>query len=127
MKRALLTLALAALPQAVLAQPPVAGETHTFYDPIYEGTVFCDTLDQLRAIAAAAVPRDVFLSYAAIQNAQNEPTCAAIVTTGTILAVTPLGEIEQDGMHFNAWGVETKVGEVTAYGLYLEEFREVIA
>lgn len=42
--------------QAVMAQPPQVGTTHTFLDPAFKGTVICDTLDQVRAIATAEAP-----------------------------------------------------------------------
>lgn len=127
MRKALIALVLAAIPGAAMAQPPAAGTTHTFLDPIYTGTVFCDTLEQVREIAGAERPRDVFLDYLKTVNARNEPTCATIVPTGVVVDVEPLGVMEQDGEHFNAWAVETLVGEVTGYALYLEHFDLIMA
>src|SRR5690606_3407083 len=96
MKRFLLAAALALLPQAASALPPSAGTVHTFYDPVFEGVVVCDTIDQVRSIATAERPGDVFLQYVATPNAVNEPTCAAVEPTGLVVAVKPLGLMEED-------------------------------
>src|SRR5262245_14316399 len=69
MRSTLLALALAAIPGVAFAQPPVAGTTHTFYDPVFTGTVFCDTLDQVRDIATADTPSEVYLAYLQTANA----------------------------------------------------------
>jgi hypothetical protein len=127
MKRTLITLAFAALPSLALAQPPAAGSTHTFFDPVYTGTVFCDTLDQVREIAAAESPDEIYRQYMYAKNERNEPVCLAIVPTATVNEVTPLGVMRRDGKHFQAWAVKASVGGITAWGLYLEEFQMVIA
>ena len=121
MKRILLTLAMTAFSGAAFAQPPSEGTTHTFVDPIYKGTVFCDTLDQVRDIATAEEPEAVYRDYMFAKNARNEPVCLAIVPTAVVTDVTRLGMMERDGKHFVAWAVKATVGGVTAYGLYLEE------
>jgi hypothetical protein len=127
MRKTLLALVLTALPGIALAQPPAAGTIYTFYDPVFTGTVFCDTLDQVREIATAETPSDVYLNYLQTANERNEPTCATIVPTGEVVEVMPLGIMEEDGQHFRAWAVEAKVGEFTAFGLYLEHFEMVTA
>lgn len=121
MKRILLALSLALLPQAAVALPPTAGTVHTFYDPMFEGVVVCDTLDQVREIATAERPGDVFLQYLSLPNALNEPTCAAVAPTGLVVEVRPLGLMEEDGFQFHAFAVETQFQDVTAYVLYLEK------
>lgn len=127
MRTILLALALTAFPAAALAQPPAEGTVHTFYDPLFTGTVFCDTLEQVRSIATADTPAEVFTDYLLTANELNEPTCAAIVPTGTVVAVTPLGVMEQDGLHFHAYAIETRIDDATGYALYLEPFRLVYA
>jgi hypothetical protein len=127
MKRTLITLALMALPSLALAQPPAAGTEHTFFDPVYTGTVFCDTLDQVREIATAAKPDEIYRQYMYAKNDRNEPVCLAIVPTATVNDIMPLGVMHRDGKHFQAWAVQASVGGITAFGLYLEEFEMVIA
>jgi hypothetical protein len=127
MKRTLAALALAALPGFAMAQPPAAGTTHTFVDPVYTGTVFCDTLEQVREIATAEKPDEVYRQYLYAKNERNEPVCLAIVPTGVVSEIEPLGVMQRDGRHFNAWAVKVEVGGVIAYGLYLEQFQMVIA
>ena len=117
---ALLALAMAATP--TLAQPPVAGTTHTFLDPVFKGTVVCDTLDQVWAIATAGAPNDVYADYNMLTNELDEPICMAIVPTGRVLEVIPIGIMERNGKSYQAWAVETDVGGVTAFALYLERF-----
>jgi hypothetical protein len=127
MRKTLLALVLTALPGVALAQPPAAGTIHTFYDPVFTGTVFCDTLEQVREIATAEVPSDIYLNYLQTANDRNEPTCATIIPTGEVVNVMPLGIMKEDGQHFHAWAVEAKVGGFTAFGLYLEHFDMVTA
>jgi hypothetical protein len=127
MRKTLLALVFAAVPGIAIAQPPATGTIHTFYDPVFTGTVFCDTLEQVREIATAETPSDVYLNYLQTANARNEPTCATIIPTGEVVKVMPLGVMKEDGQHFHAWAVEAKVGSVTAFGLYLEHFEMVIA
>jgi hypothetical protein len=127
MRKTLVALVLAALPGVALAQPPAAGTIHTFYDPVFTGTVFCDTLEQVREIATAEIPSDIYLDYLQTANDRNEPTCATIVPTGEVVKVMLLGVMKEDGQHFNAWAVEAKVGDVIAFGLYLEQFEMTTA
>jgi hypothetical protein len=121
-KRLLLALSLIAVPTIAAAAPPHIGAQHTFTDPMFEGTVFCDTYDQVRAIATAAHPQDVFLTYLQLTNGKAEPTCATLNATGVVVDVKPLGVMEEDGFHFNAYSVEAQFGDVTAFALYLERF-----
>lgn len=117
------TLGTAALLSAspVLAEPPTAGTQHTFFDPIFHGTIFCDTLDEVWAIATAAKPNDVYAQYTLVTNAKNEPICMAIAPVADVVDVTPIGPMEKNGKTYNAWAVETLVGGVTAFALYLEK------
>ena len=121
MKRLLLTMAFALLPQAAMALPPATGTVHTFYDPIFEGVVVCDTFDQLKEIATADQPGDVFREYLTTPDVLNEPTCAAVQPTGLVRNVKPLGLMEEDGFQFFAYAVETQFGDITAYVLFLEK------
>lgn len=121
MKRILLALVAAAVPHLALAQPPTVGSVHRFVDPIYHGTVLCDTLEQVRQIAEAEQPDQIYLAYLATPNALNEPTCAAVVTTGLVLDVEPLGLLARDGADFSAWAIEVQIGAGTGYMLYLEQ------
>lgn len=127
MRQTLIAIALAAIPGVALAQPPATGTTHTFYDPVFTGTVFCDTLSQVTEIATARKPSEVYQNYLMTPNHRNEPTCAVIIPTGLVVDVKPLGVMSEDGKHFNAWAVETRVGEITGFALYLEQFEMVIA
>ncbi len=90
-----LSLALPMLAAPALAQPPTKGTTHTFVDPIFSGTVFCDSFEEVHAIATADEPVAVFQAYFTRRNAQNEPICAALMTTGEVLDVRPLGVMER--------------------------------
>lgn len=121
MKRTLLAMTLTALASAAYALPPTAGTIHTFYDPVFEGVVVCDTIDQVRHIATAERPSDVFLQYLTTPNEIDEPTCAAVEPTGLVVDVMPIGVMNENGLQFHAYAVETLFGEVTAYVLYLEK------
>lgn len=121
MQRTLLALALALSPSLALAQPPAQGTTHTFVDPTFLGTVFCDTYDEVLAIVTADQPLDVYRQLFNQRNDRNEPRCASIIPTGLVLSTTSLGLMERDGMHFQAWAVKTQVGSFTGFALYLEE------
>jgi hypothetical protein len=121
MKRNFLALVMAVLPGMAFAQPPAAGTTHTFVDPVYQGTVFCDTFDQVREIATAEQPEAVYREYMFAKNDRNEPVCLAIAPTATVTEVTRIGTMRRDGKHFVAWAVQATVGGITAFGLYLEE------
>lgn len=122
MKRLLLAMAFIAAPSLVAAAPPHIGAQHTFTDPMFEGTVFCDTYDQVRDIATSEHPQDVFQAYLRLANARAEPTCATLTPTGVVVDVKPIGVMEEDGHHFNAYAVETRFGNITAFALYLERF-----
>jgi hypothetical protein len=117
-----LALALACIPQLAQAQPPLAGTTHTFLDPVFRGTVFCDTIDEVWAIASAAAPDQAYANYSLTTNERDEPICMAIAPTALVVEVTRLGTMIKHGHHFNAWAVETLVDGVTAFALYLERF-----
>jgi hypothetical protein len=127
MRRTLLALALAALPGIAIASPPAAGTSYTFYDPVFAGTVFCDTLAQVRKIATADSPQEVYMDLYQTPNEVKQPTCAAVVPTGVIVSVVSLGVMHREGLHFNAWAIETNVGGTTGYALYLEQFEMIIA
>jgi hypothetical protein len=121
MKEALLALALVFLPQAAQAAPPATGSTHTFVDPVFTGTVFCDTYFEVLAIATADDPVKVYEEFLLTRNEYSEPRCAAVVPTALVLNVTPLSPMWRDGQLFAAWAVEVQVGERTGYALYLEQ------
>jgi len=118
---------LASAPAVALAQPPSVGSTYTFLDPVFRGTIFCDTLDEVRTIAGAEVPDDAYSNFYMTTNDRDEPICMAIAPTAEVVNVTPLGVMVRDGRHYNAWAVETKVGDSVAYALYLEHFNFVSA
>jgi hypothetical protein len=125
MLRALLVTLAAAVPAIALAAPPVSGSTHTFLDPVFKDTVICDTLEQVRAIATAKQPQVVYSLLYATPNAIHEPTCAAVVPTGVVLEVVPIGRMERDGQQFEAYAVKASFLGKVAYALYLEQFRMV--
>lgn len=121
-----LSLALPLLASPAVAQPPAKGSTHTFVDPVFSGTVFCDTFEEVHAIATADEPVEMFQTFFTKPNAQNEPTCAALMTTAVVLDVRPLGIMERDEKRFNAWAVEAKVGNFTGFALYLEARADIV-
>lgn len=121
MKAALLALALATFPQTVHAAPPATGSIHTFVDPVFTGTVFCDTYFEVLAIATADDPVKVYEMFLLSTNEYSEPRCAAVAPTAVVVDVTPLRPMWRDGKLFQAWAVETQVGERTGYALYLEQ------
>lgn len=117
----LATLVPLALAPAAQAAPPQPGDTYTFQDPVFNGTVVCDTLEQVTDIATADAPNDVYGLYRILANDLNEPTCMAIIPTGVVLDVVPLGVMEKEGDRYDAWAVETDLGGgATVYALYLE-------
>lgn len=119
---ALVLLAGIAAPAATMAAPPLAGTTHTFRDPVFRGTIFCDTLDEVWAIATADAPDDIYANYFLTTNDRDEPLCMAIAPTAKVVDVMPVGVMIRNGEHYNAWAIETEVGGVTAFALYLEHF-----
>jgi hypothetical protein len=68
----------------------------------------------------------VFQAFYSKPNAQNEPTCAALMTSAQVIAVRPLGIMERDDTRFNAWAVEAKIGEYTGFALYLEARADIL-
>ena len=88
---ALVLLAGIAAPTATMAAPPLAGTTHTFRDPVFRGTIFCDTLDEVWAIATAEAPDDIYANYFLTTNDRDEPLCMAIAPTAKVVDVVPVG------------------------------------
>jgi hypothetical protein len=122
---ALAALALSAAP--ALAAPPTVGSDYTFLDPVFRGTIFCDTLKEIRAIAEADQPDAAYSNFYLTTNDRDEPMCMAIAPTGRVVDVVPLGVMEKDGGAYNAWAIETDVNGTTAFALYLERFNLVHA
>jgi hypothetical protein len=120
MRRVLLALVAALAPTLAFAQPPQTGSTHTFVDPVFQGTIFCDTLEEVTAIATAPDATAVYTQLVSARNERDEPRCLAMIPTGVVVSTTHLGFMERAGRYFRAWAVETQVGEVTGYALYLE-------
>jgi hypothetical protein len=114
-----------ALAAPAVAAPPSVGTTHTFLDPVFRGTVFCDTVDQVRHIATAKAPDDIYGVYRVTTNERDEPMCMAIVPTALVVDVIPLGVMLREGEAYSAWAVETDIGGVTAFALYLEHVATV--
>jgi hypothetical protein len=108
-----------------LAQPPSAGSVYNFRDPVFGGTVFCDTFEQVRDIAVSEIPNTIYALYRSTPNAAHEPICMAIAPSALVMQVTPVGVMKRDGDHYHAWVVKAQVGEFVAYALYLEEFEYV--
>ena len=125
MPRNLLALLIALGPGVALAQPPVTGSVHTFADPMFGQTVVCDTIDQVQAIAVAARPDDKFMELFGTPNTRNEPTCAAMIPTGVVVAVQPLGRMMRDGKTFYAYAVQSDADGITFYALYLD-FEDIV-
>lgn len=116
----LLALAFALVPGIALASPPTAGSTHTFVDPMFGPTVVCDEIEQVHAIAVAARPEEKFMELFGTPNARNEPTCAAMIPTGIVVDVQPLGRLMRDGKTFYAYAVQSDAQGITFYALYLD-------
>ena len=125
MPRTLLALLFAIAPGLAFAQPPIAGSVHTFVDPLFGQTVICDKIEQVKAIAVAREPRTKFMELFGTPNARHEPTCAAMVPTGLVVDVRPLGRIERDGKSFYAYAVQSNADGITFYALYLE-FEDIV-
>jgi hypothetical protein len=113
--------------QGALAAPPAAGEMHDFTDPVFRGTIFCDTLDAVEAIAKADAPDDMYAAYYLTANQIGEPFCMAIAPKALVVAVTPIGVMSKNGHDYDAWAVETRVGDTTVYALYLERSDRIAA
>jgi hypothetical protein len=105
---------------AAFAAPPAAGEMYDFRDPVFRGTIFCDTIEAVEAIAAAKTPNDTYAAYYLTANAIGEPICMAIAPTALVVGATPLGVMTKDGHDYDAWAVETRVQDTTVFALYLE-------
>lgn len=119
---AAVALACMTAPGAALAQPPQAGTVHTFLDPMSNsGTVFCDGFEHVNAIARANDPDGVYEFYRTTANALNEPVCMAIIPTGLVVDVVPLGVMTRNGRSYDAWAVETDIEGTTVFGLYVEQ------
>lgn len=125
MPRTLLALLFALVPSLAVASPPVAGNVHTFVDPMFGQTVICDEMEQVQAIAVAASPEAKFMELFGTPNARNEPTCAAMVPTGVVVAVQPLGRLMRDGKTFYAYAVKSDAQGITFYALYLD-FEDIV-
>ena len=125
MPRTLLALLFAIVPGLALAQPPTAGSVHTFVDPMFGQTVVCDKIEQVQAIAVAQEPEVKFMELFGTPNARHEPTCAAMVPTGLVVEVRPLGRIERAGKSFYAYAVQSNAGGATFYALYLD-FEDIV-
>ncbi len=120
MPRTLLALLFALVPGLAYASPPAAGSVHTFIDPMFGQTVVCDRIEQVQAIAVADEPEAKFMELFSTPNARNEPTCAAMVPTGVVIDVQPLGRLMREGKTFYAYAVQSDAGGVTFYALYLD-------
>jgi hypothetical protein len=116
---------LTGLTAPVSAQPPTAGSTHTFRDPVFGGTVFCDTFEQVRDIAVSEVPNAIYALYRSTPNKVREPICMAIVPTAIVEEVIPIGIMKHGKDHYRAWAIKALVGPYTAFGLYLEELEYI--
>jgi hypothetical protein len=110
-----------------LADPPAAGTLHTFLDPIFRDTVICDTFAQVRRIATAPAPDEMYAAFYMTTNEYDEPMCVAVVPTGKVVGVTPLGVMERNGRQYDAWAVETRMPGGTVFALYLERLNLVEA
>ena len=111
---------LAVTPLTALAQPPQRGATHTFIDPQFRDTIICDTLEQVRRIATAEVPDEMYAAFYLTTNEYNEPMCEAAVATGVVRGVTAVGVMVRNGKRYDAWAIETEVPGGTVFALYLE-------
>ena len=116
---------LSSLAAPVSAQPPTAGSTHTFRDPVFGGTVFCDTFDQVRDIAVSEIPNAIYSLYRTTPNKAREPICMAIAPTGVVEEVIPIGIMKHGQDYYRTWAIKAQVGPYTAYALYLEEFEYI--
>ena len=58
-------------------------------------------------------------------SSSGEPTCAAMVPTGVVVAVQPLGRLMRDGKTFYAYAVKSDAQGITFYALYLD-FEDIV-
>lgn len=103
-----------------LAEPPKVGTTHAFVDPVFRGTVFCDTREQVEAIATAAQPDHAYAALLFTANDVGEPTCLAVAPTALVVDVAPLGVMTKGRRDFDSWVIEVDIDGITAFGLYIE-------
>ena len=109
------------------AAPPVVGSSYEFFDPVFRGTIFCDTLEAVQAIASAEQPDQTYAAYYMTTNAIDEPICMAIAPTALVRAVTPIGVMSRNGKDYAAWAVETEINGTVAFALYLEHQNGILA
>jgi hypothetical protein len=102
------------------AAPPLVGSAYEFRDPVFRGTIFCDTLEAVQAIASAEQPDQAYANYYMTTNDIGEPICMAIAPTALVLAVTPIGVMTKNGKTYDAWAVETEIEGTVIFALYLE-------
>lgn len=121
-----LSFVLALLPATTQAQPPLEGSTHAFVDPIFVGTVFCDSYFEVLGIATADDPRAVFTTFASDRNEIDEPICASIAPTGTIIDVRPLGIMVRENTRYDAWAVEAEINGSRGFALYIEKRSDIL-
>ena len=112
---------------AALAEPPKVGTTHAFVDPVFRGTVFCDTREQVEEIAGADDVDRAYATYLLTANAIGEPTCMAMMQTALVREVTPLGIMTKGEKDFDAWVIEADVNGIIAYVLYIESRPDIWA
>ena len=118
--------AVLALSAPSLAAPPAIGSVYTFLDPVFEGTIVCDTFEQVAEIAGAAEPEAAYAAFMVLANDIGDPTCLAITPTAEVRAVTSLGTLQRQGQRFAAWAVEADVEGTTIFALYLEARTEIL-
>lgn len=124
--RILLAFAFAMAGGVALAAPPPLNASYDFVDPVFGTTVFCDTLEQVKEIAAAPIPNEVFKKYRDLKNATGEPTCANAAFSADVVEVDPIPNMHETGWAFHAWAVQFKAPDgVPLWALYLEHFQEV--
>ena len=103
-----------------LAEPPKVGTTHAFVDPVFRGTVFCDTREQVEAIATADQPDRAYAELMFTANTIGEPACLAMSATARVVDVAPLGVMTKGKRDFDAWVIEADIDGITAFALYIE-------
>lgn len=121
MRMVLTSLILIAGMGTALAQPPALNAAYEFIDPVFGQSVLCDTADQIKNIATAPDPNEVFKAYRGLLNTKSEPTCIAGEFTLTVVGVTPIGLMTFRGYTFDAWDVEVQNNGISAHVLYIEK------
>lgn len=51
----------------------------------------------------------------------------AIVPTGVVIDVLPIGVMQRNGKQYDAWAIETEIEGVTVFALYLERVAAISA